>query len=90
LFGHKCWPKPCHEEGCDDCHFDLRKTPFFCLKIATYKSYFSHMLYFLVLKISARGDSYERFGIGCQENFQNSGGRRDFFATAKITTVKIV
>jgi hypothetical protein len=48
------------------------------------------MLYFLVLKISARGDSYERFGIGCQENFQNSGGRRDFFATAKITTVKIV
>jgi hypothetical protein len=58
--------------------------------ISTYARLFSHMLYFLVLKISARGDMCERFGIGCQEYFRNSSGCRDFSATAKMTTVKIV
>jgi hypothetical protein len=85
------WPwSDCHRNGCDECYCDLSKSPFFCLKIASYKTsiFLPPILYFLVLKTSAVGDSYERFGIGLQDTHYCDDG--DFFATAKMTTVKIV
>jgi hypothetical protein len=84
---NNCWPRACREVDCNDRHLDLRDTPFFCLKIATYPTWVrGYLLYYLVLKISASGDVYERFGIGYEEGAESPG----FFTTAKITTIKIV
>lgn len=80
--GFECWRKPCNDGECEDCDVDIRNTPFFCLKIASYESCGILSLYFLVLK-SAGGHPYERIGVGCV-------GREDFFATAKMATVKLV
>lgn len=51
-------------------------------------------MYFLVLKISACKALYERIGVGCEindsEDSDSDNDGLDFFATAKIATVKIV